>query len=153
MKQYAITVFVICVIAGVLERISFGGKKDISRIALAVITLYVIISPAVSALGQLDFEGIFPSLDGEQGEISQDGYYEVAEKSFAQGIERAVEEKFYLKRGTVRAAVEGFSFEEMRAEKIKLTLLEGALWADYQAVENYVNSLEIGKCEVDIEIG
>ena len=41
----------------------------------------------------------------------------------------------------------------MRAEKIKLTLLEGALWTDYQAVENYVNSLEIGKCEVDIEIG
>jgi hypothetical protein len=152
-RQYAVTVFAVCVISGVLERLSFGGKKDISRLALAVITLYVIISPLASVLGNLDFDNALPSPDGQYGEITEEGYYTVAEKSFAQGIERAVEEKFYLQRGTVRASVEGFSFEKMRAEKIKLTLLDGALWADYQAVENYVNSLEIGKCEVEIEIG
>ncbi len=152
MKKYALTVFLICVIAGVLERISFGGKKDISKIALSIITLYVILAPVVSAVGNIDFDDyIFD--DEIYDENIDGGYSEVAEKSFARGIERAVEDKFYLDRGTVRVSVEGFSFEEMRAQTIKVTLLKGALWADYQAVEGYVNSMEIGECEVDIEIG
>ena len=67
------TVFAVCVIAGVLERLSFGGKKDISRLALAVITLYVIISPLVSVLGNLDFDNALPSPDGQYGEITEEG--------------------------------------------------------------------------------
>lgn len=152
MKEYALTVFVICVITGVLERISFGGRKDISKIALSVITLYVIASPLASAVENLDFDTVFDT-EKIYGEGSDAGCSDVAEKSFAQGIEWAVEDKFYLDRGTVKVTLEGFSFEKMRAEVIKVTLLKGALWVDYQAVESYVNSMEIGKCEVDIEIG
>ena len=77
----------------------------------------------------------------------------VAEDAFARGIGRAVEEKFSLEEGSVDVKVIGFDFEKMRAESIKIILSGRSVVADYRGIEKYVNSMEIGKCEVVIEIG
>ena len=58
MKEYALTVFSICLISAVLTKVSFGGKDDVSKIAVSVITLYVIISPLVSGIGNIKLEDI-----------------------------------------------------------------------------------------------
>lgn len=152
MSKYATVVFVICVLVGMLEKISFGGRRDISRIALSVITLYVVIAPLVSAAKSLDFTELFDPDRYESAEIDE-GYTAVAEDAFARGIGRAVEVKFSLEEGSVDVKVIGFDFEKMRAESIKIILSGRSVVADYRGIEKYVNSMEIGKCEVVIEIG
>jgi hypothetical protein len=75
------------------------------------------------------------------------------EEFFADGVALAVAEKFSLDRDDIRVSLRNFNIENMSAERIRLTLSGVAALADYKAVERYVNSLDIGECDVEIEIG
>lgn len=150
MSNYALTVFIVCVLAGVLGKISYGGKNDISRIAISVISMFVIITPLVNAAKEINIDSIV-EIDGWQSEEIEGGYEAVAESAFAKGIGRAVSEKFSLDSSEIKVSVYGFDFEKMFAEEIKITLSGRSVSADYRAIEKYVNSMEIGECEVAVE--
>ena len=151
MKEYAIGVFAICLISGVLTLLSHSSGR-MEKIAIGLISLYIIISPLADSLDHFDPESFFDSLSGEDYEI-ESGYGEMLEGAFAEGIERAVAEKFSLDKEHIRARVYGFDSEKLRAEKIRVALSGTAALADYKAVEKYLNSLGIGECELEIEIG
>ncbi len=151
MTEYAITVFAICAIVGVLSLISYGSGKAES-LSLSIITLFVIASPIVSAAGSFDIDGWLSSIGSPDYEVDSE-YGAVLEESFAEGIALAVADKFSLNKEDIRVRVWGFDPENMRADNIKIILSGRAALADYKAVESYIDRLEMGECSVEIEIG
>lgn len=78
---------------------------------------------------------------------------EVGKEAFAEGVVRAVAEKFSIPREDIGIRVENFDFRSMRAEKILLTMRgRGALF-DPRRIEDYVTGAGLGECEVGFEIG
>lgn len=152
MKEYALTVFAICALCALLSRISFGGGEDVSKIALSVITLYVVISPIASGIKSIDADDLLPP-EWSYDLPSDEGYIKVAEDAFANGIAKAIEDKFLLKRGSVTVRVFDFDFESMTAGKIRIILSDSSVTADHRAILAYAEGMGIGECEVKIEIG
>lgn len=151
MSEYAVGVFLISAIVGMLSHLSYGGKSDISKLAFSVLMLYVVVAPLADTVKNTDFKSLFEV--GYNEEIITDGYEVVAEDAFVRGIESAVAEKFSLSKDNIRVRVVGFDFENMRAEKIRVTLSGRAALADYKAIEKYLDGLNIGECRCEIEIG
>ena len=106
----------------------------------------------------MDLEHITPvKTEAEQSdepteEKTDEATEEKTEKAIAEGVEKAVCEKFSFSEDCVSAIVFGFDFGEMKAEKIKLTLRGGAVFADAKAVKKFVSELGLGVCEVSFEI-
>ena len=151
MREYLISVFVICFLTGVLGRVSFSGG-EFEKTALLIITLFVIASPLTGLIGNFSLDSVLPP-EGEYDGMLDEGYVEIAEQAFSDGIKRAIEEKFLLESDGVRVRVFGFDFNNMRAESIKVILSGKAATADYRRIKAYVDSLDVGECEVNIEIG
>ena len=151
MSEYAIGVFAVCLVGGVLIKLSWGSA-DASRLAVAIITVYVIVTPAMSALGELDIDGLFDKIEvsGVEGEAD---YEKITEEAFKQGIRKAVADEFDVDESSVEVLVSGFNFENMRAGQIKVILSGKAALGDYRGIENYLNELDIGDCGVEIKIG
>ena len=150
MKKYAIAVFAVSILGGILDMLSSGALKSAEKLAIGMITLYVVLSPLTSLgnLGEKDFVNIFEAPDIEHDKV----YVDRAEEAFCLGISRAVAEKFNIDTSQVRVSTRNFDFENMRAEKIFVVLSDGAITSDYRAIESYINDMKIGVCECEIEI-
>lgn len=151
MNGYALSVFAICLVGGVLILLSHGSGRA-ERVVVGIVTLYIIISPLGEGLSDFDVDRWLESLRGEGVEVSPE-YEEVLEQSFSDGIKNAVAEKFLLKREDIRVKLSGFDAENMRSERIFISLSGTAALADYKAVKKYIEGLDLGECELEIEIG
>lgn len=151
MSEYAIGVFVISALVGILAHLSYKGRGDPSKLALAIVMLYVVVSPIAAMTEELDFDSIFDVK--YDSSIIGWGYEGVAEEAFSEGILSAVANEFSLSEDDLRVEVGGFDFENMKAEKIRVILSGRAALADYKGIEKYLNGLDIGVCECEIEIG
>lgn len=151
MSEYVIGVFAICLVGGALMKLSYGSA-DLSRLAIAIITIYVIAAPLVSAIKEVDFDGVFEEIESVGGEIDAE-YQPYAKSAFEKGICHAVAKEFSLNEDEIEALVSGFDFQKMRADKIKVILSGRAVACDYRLVEEYLNNLDIGECRVEIKIG
>lgn len=148
MSEYALAVFGICLVVGICLAL-LGGSGKAQSLALGIITLWVILSPLGDMIAHFDpnsFDVVIPEYGS--GEIDA-----LIEDAFADGICTAVADKFSLDRGDIRVRLYGFDKEKMRAEKIMIILSGRAALSDYKAVEKYINSLEVGEGNVEIEIG
>ena len=150
MSEYLMEVFGILAIIGALSLLTYGSGRAES-VALAIICLYILASPLVELVGGFKPEGFFDSIKIPEVEIGS-GYDAVIEDAFADGIGRAVADKFLLRKEDIRVRLVGFDSERMRAEKIQLILSGRAALADYKAVEKYIDSLSLGEGSVEIEI-
>lgn len=151
MTEYAFSVFAICLVSGLCGLLCYGSGTS-EKIVLGIVTLYVMAAPLAESVGAFDFdsltEGVTPP------EISTEpGYSAVAEEAFADGICRAITEEFSLKKENIRVKITGFDFENMKAQSIKIYLSGIGVLADYRGIEDYINSLEMGECQVEIELG
>ena len=151
MRDYFASVFLLSVLFGVLERIFYRERGLFGeRTALTLMLVLAIAAPLPSLLSEGGGLRLFPEIDlpyaeGEYGEVTR----EAVERGLAQEIEG----EFSLPEGSVAVRCSGFSFNEMRAERIRVTLSLSAASADPRRIEKYVNSLEMGECEVSFEIG
>ena len=148
MSEYALAVFGICLVVGICLTLSYGSSKAQS-LALGIITLWVILSPLSDMIEHFDPN----SLDVVIPEYGSGEIDVLLEDAFADGICNAVADKFSLNREDVRVRLYGFDKEKMRAEKIMIILSGRAALSDYKAVEKYINSMEVGEGNVEIEIG
>ena len=145
------SLFAVCAALSLLSRLSYPSKLDgVRKFAFGILIFSVVSAPLVSSFDSLrdfDIENFFPK------EEDTEGREELFADAFAEGIEGAVCEKFGIRESEVRVLLEGFDKERWRAEKIRVILSGAAAFSDYHAIEKYVNGLEIGVCEVEIEIG
>lgn len=151
MNGYAFAVFSICLVGGALSLLFHGSGRG-ERMVLGIVTLYIIISPLADGLSDFDLDRWLEELRGESVSVAPE-YEGVLEESFADGVALAVAEKFSLERENIRVDLRNFDVESMSAERIRVTLSGVAALADYKAVEKYLNSLDLGECDVEIEIG
>ena len=152
MRDYFVTVFVLSLLMGTLERFLyeekgiFGEKK-----ALAVILVFSIAYPLPSLLNE-EFEiPLFPDYSFDSEGIPE--YEEVTKEAFEEGMKKEIADKFSLSVDSVNVYALGFSFEKLKAEKIRVVLSLSCAGVDPLKIEKYVNALEIGECEVYFEIG
>ena len=151
MKEYALAVFGICAIIGALSLLTYGSGRTES-LSIGIICLFIRASPIAEVSLRVDTDGWLGSVSIPDGEISS-GYDEVVEDAFADGIKRAIADKFSLNKDDIRVRLTNFDSKNMFAEKIRVVLSGRAALADYVAVEKYLNGLSMGECSVEIEIG
>lgn len=150
MKEIGSVLVVASAVFGMLSLISFRNET-VERIAVAMISMFVIFSPIAKVAFNFDldafkYENSFENPDNLP-------YEELAEEAFAKGICLAICDKFSLKSDNVYVKTKGFSFEEMRAEEIKITLSGSAVIASPREIRSYINEMNIGDCKVEIRIG
>ena len=151
MNEFALGVFAICLVGGVLIKLS-SGYGDSSRIAIAVITIYVIAAPAVDAIKNADFDSILGEIPTSSVEYGAE-YEAYTLAAFEEGIIDAVAKEFSLEKSEISVLVSGFCFDEMQADSVRVILSGRAALSDYRSIENYLNELNIGECSVEIKIG
>lgn len=151
MSGYAISVFLICLSVGVCLSLRYGRSGGES-LALGIILLSVVISPIADGLMDFGGEGIFDKIEIPDG-VDQEGIDSVIEEAFAEGIRRAVAEKFSLDGDNIRIRLYDFDRDSLTAGRIRIILSGGAAFADYKAVEKYIDGLGVGECDVEIELG
>ena len=152
MTEYMTQVFAVSALLSLLSLLSYRSSLDSTRrLAFGLILMSVVITPAIGAIKELskfDSDKIIPEIDSGQMDSS-----ELYESAFADGIANAICEKFELRGDDVRVLTVGFSSEEWRCEKIRIVLSGGATFADTSGIERFINRLDIGECEAEIEIG
>lgn len=145
-------IFAVCVLGGLLGMITHKDFTSVQKLLFGVIILSVVLSPAVEMVENLNVDSLLEIFDASV-EMPEYSYESVAEDAFAKGIATSVAQEFSLKTENIRIKLYGFDFEKMRAEKIRIVLSGSAAMSDYRAVADYVNKMNIGECEVEIEIG
>ena len=151
MSEYFASVVLVSSLVAFSELISFsGGKEKGERLAIYAILAYLIISPVVPLVDSLrDFEIPEFTLDSEE---AGGAYIEVGKEAFTDGISHALSEKFGLRDGEYTVAVVGFDFNNMKAERIIITLLSGGYTVDFREIEEYIEKSGLGECEVEYAI-
>ena len=150
MSKYFYSVVALTLLFSVLSFVSYRKNDGAVRFAFGVIMIAALLLPLWDILPTLDIGAIIEEIKDSVPDTPL--YEEKTEKAIAEGVEKAVCEKFSFSEDCVSAIVFGFDFGEMKAEKIKLTLRGGAVFADAKAVKKFVSELGLGVCEVSFEI-
>ena len=124
-------------------------RMKLSRFALGIILLAALTKPLgslVDGLANMEFtytgEGFSSSL-----------VEKTTEEAFSLGLSRAIASEFSLKEGDISVTPRGFDSENLVAKELVVTLSGRAALADYGRIEDYVNSLGLGKCILEVRIG
>ena len=131
--------------------LTYGSGKTES-IVVGLITLYVIVAPIASQIGDFSLTEWIESIENSAEQIEPEQESAI-EEAFGEGIVLAVSEKFGIDKENIRIKLQGFDHQTMKAEKIKITLSGVGVFSDYKAVKKYVDGLNLGECDVEIEIG
>ena len=148
MTEYALSIFGMSALLGALSLIHYnknGPERAAQRVLFAAVVLLPLLNTVIS------FNGAIPSIppytegDGE--------YCEVISEAFANGVKRAVCEKFSLSEDEVEVSIIELDMQSMRAEKIKVTLTGIAITSDRRAIEKFIEGEGLGDCEVRVRVG
>lgn len=153
MKGYLVGVVAVAALVSLASLFLKGKETErTAKIAFGLILLCEMLLPLAELLPT-----VWEKLDGE---ISVPGteegaplYEKTGERAFAEGITRAVSEKFGIPVEQIDVRLESFDFQAMRAEKIFLTLRGRGALSDPKRVERYITESGLGDCEVNFEIG
>ncbi len=151
MSEYAITVFSITAICGVLSLVAYGSGRAES-LALGIITLFILASPILGAVADIDPDDLIGEIEIPDDEIGS-SFSQALEKAYSDGVRSLVAEKFSLNREDIRVKTVGFDTESVSAEKTRVILSGRAALADYRGIEKYLNEALEGEIRVEIEIG
>ena len=150
MGEYFTGVFAVLAVVLFCGFISYRRKRSsAARMALSILIIHTVLMPLGSiASGDLSFDIEAPDPDTFEG----GDYAEVAREAFCEGISKLIAEEFSLDAKNISVYATGFEFSSMRAERISVLLSGRAAFADPSAIEKYINGLDVGRCECEIEI-
>ena len=74
------------------------------------------------------------------------------DEAFASGIRTLISDKFSLASADVSVTVAGVDVTEMKAKRISILLSGRAVLSDVKRIEEYIESLGLGECEVRTSI-
>ncbi len=152
MKGYLISVVLITALSALASHLLSGSEAArYGRLAIGTVMLWAVLSP----LGSLPSSP--PSLpalpDLPETDTDSPLYEKAAEEGFCEGLRAALCERFSLKSEEISLCTEGFDAMKMRAERIRILLRGGAVFADGAAITAFVEGEGLGECEVEIEFG
>lgn len=151
MNGYFFAVFAASAVLGVLGMITYKENSSVEKAAIAIIILYTVAAPIADTVSRGKNE-LFEEFRLESIDVTDGGYIQVAKDAFEEGIQRAVADRYSIKKENVSVRAVDFDFSEMKAGKIRILLTGLGVISDTRGIEKYVSSLGVGECEVDIEI-
>lgn len=151
MTEYALGAFAILAISCLLSLVCYGSGTA-EKTAVGIIAAFIIISPLVTAVRDIDIDSALDSITGG-GYESEVSPSPVAEDAFAEGIKRAVADKFSVDKENIRVKIIDFDMKNMSCGQIVIFLRGTGVFADYRGIESYINSLGMGECRVEVELG
>lgn len=150
MGEYLFSAFIMSLVFSVMSYLSYSAASERTlRYVRGILLFYILILPLSSfvlELRQLDFS--YPSSDF----IGENLTEETAEQGFCEGIRTLVAERYNIAEKNVSVRVFGFDFSKMRAERVTVFLSGAGALVDWRTLENYLDSLGIGDCEVELLI-
>lgn len=144
MGEYLLSIITLAIIFDVLELFSAERYKGLTRAAMSLILVMAILSPLPSLVEKIGGELDFSEIEGSGEDIRL--------SAFAEGVREYISSEFNLDSDEVAVEIVGFDQEEMKCEKILITLSGRAALADYKRVERLIDELGLGEAEVKIEI-
>jgi hypothetical protein len=144
MGEYLLSIITLAIIFDVLELFSAERYKGLTRAAMSLILVMAILSPLPSLVEKIEGDIDFSEIEGSGEDIRL--------SAFGDGIREYISSEFDLDSDEVAVEIVGFDKEEMKCEKILITLSGRAALADYKRVERLIDELGLGEAEVKIEI-
>lgn len=144
MGEYLLSIITLAIVFDILELFSAERYKGLTRAAMSLILVMAILSPLPSLIDRIGGELDFTETEGSGEDIRL--------SAFGEGIREYISSEFDLDAEEVLVEIVGFDSEEMRCEKILITLSGRAALADYKRVERLIDGLGLGDAEVKIEI-
>ena len=145
MKEYLFSVVISAVVLDAVCLIANEKYKKITEVAISVILVLSIILPLPGLIEKIgESIKLEEAVDGEESE-----FYKL---SFEDGIRQYISEKFSLSPANIEVEAVGFSVDEMRAERILITLKGTASLVYNKRIKKAVDELGLGEAEVKIEI-
>lgn len=152
MSEYMSSVFTVSAVFALLGRLSYKSSLDgARRAAFGILLVFAVISPVIEGankLSEVDIDKLVSDY-----ESFEDAGGEVAIRAIEDGIRRCIGNEFNIKEENLKITLENFSVNEGKAERIRVILCGAAISADYKKIEKYVESLGLGECDAEIEIG
>lgn len=159
MAEYFVSVTAVSAFLGLLSFLSYPSASEKTvKFASSVLLLYTVAMPVVAFVSDIADGTVWLEIDeivdGLGGSVTEDGEYKrVAEEAFSEGIRRLVADRYGISTDKVEVYVFGYDFENMRADKIKVVMRGAAGLKDLRLVEEYLNGLNMGECEVRSDFG
>ena len=162
MAEYFISVTAVSAFIGLISFLSYPSASEKSvKLACSVLLLYTVAMPIATLISdiadgdaRLEIEGITDGLgEGSLDSEYNSEYIRVAEEAFREGIKRLVADKYGVGEDKVEVYIFGYDIENMRAEKISVILKGRAALKDLRLIEDYLNGLNMGRCEVRSDFG
>ena len=152
MSAYFYSVGALLLFISVLSFILPKQGEGAPRLALGVIMTAAIVMPLSLCLPSVDFGGIIEDIkNSAQKELPL--YSADCREALEEGIADAVCAEFSLKEGSVSVRLCNFDFDNMRAERIVVTLSGVSVFANLEKIEEFVGGLGLGECKGTVEIG
>ena len=149
--EYLFSALIICAAISVISYLSYShGSEKSLRWVMAILLLYVLLLPISNfsmEILNLDFSS-YPSVDSIGENLTEEG----AERAFSDGIRSLVAEKYDIAEKNVSVKLSGFDFNNMRAERVTVFLSGAGVLIDSRGLEEYLNRLGLGECEVELLI-
>ena len=145
MEKYILSITVLAVALDLLEFIAADRYKALTKAAVGVILVMAIITPLPALIEKMQEDLDFSEVGDREGE-------DIRLSAFEEGIAQYVSQEFGLAREDVSVEAEGFDSDNMKAEKILITLTGSAITANYKKIIATTNALGLGEAEVKIEI-
>lgn len=160
MYEYLISVTVMSMLLGLISYLSYPGSSEKSvKFAVSVLLIYTSMLPILSFVSKISSGGEMDFIeeirkDAEENVTSgKEEYITVSEDAIKKGLGKLLFTEYGIAEENIKIYVHGLDFESMKAEKIKIVLCGGGALSDYRSIEDFVNKLGIGECEVNIEFG
>ena len=152
-SEYFESLLVLCTFVALSLGVSHTKFRGVTGFGAGVIMTCAVLVPLVGILCDIDTDSILKDFD-----IDIDGEYltdDMIETAFESGIAEYVSSKYGVDKDCVIVMADGFDMENMRAERIYITLCGPAIWLDYKKIENEISGefTSGGICEVSLEIG
>lgn len=158
-KGYVTVLLAVALSFAVLSELSPKKFKEPISLLLGLLFLMSLIAPLPSALEAVG-DGISSLPDFSEGELDGGDYYDTALFALEEGVRCAVSEQFSLDKENVQVKIYGFQAQSMSAETVYVTLTGKGAFADYKAIESFVESIFKGgedgtetRCVAQIVVG
>ena len=145
---------------GLISYLSYPGASEKAvKVAVSLLLIYTSITPILTFVENFSDEALTDFVEeikdktGESIGHGGEEYLIASEEALKEGICKLIFTECGVPQDNIKVYIHGLDFEKMQAEKISVVLSgKGALF-DSRSIENLVNSLRIGECEVNIEFG
>ena len=154
MREYLISVVTVSALISVALTVLYKNERELgvaAKGAFAVILLYVTVLPLLGAFSDFDVSKIKFS-SGDFDFSSESALTSSSSAAFEEGVKLFLCEEFSLDTDEIDVSCVGFSQENMKAEKIVVTLKGKSKYADIRAIKEKTEKNGLGECEVKIEI-